>query len=50
MKLKNKVVDAYIEQINKLENPGYFDSWFSKSKSKAKEKDKIEGGEADTAN
>jgi len=46
MKLKNKVVDAYIEQINKLENPGYFDSWWWKSK---KAKDKIEGGEADTA-
>jgi hypothetical protein len=41
MKLKNKVVDAYIEQINKLEKPGIFSGWFSNLK--AKEKEKISG-------
>jgi hypothetical protein len=46
--LKNNVVDAYIEQINKLENPGGL--LFSYFMPKAKEKEKIAGGEADTAN
>jgi hypothetical protein len=36
MKLINKVVDAYIDQINKLEKPGIFSGWFSNSNSKEK--------------
>ena len=47
-KLKNKVIKAFIEQIDEYEKkPGIFEYFFSKSN--AKEKEMIAGGEADTS-